>query len=387
MQVILASSVGTLIEWYDFYIFGSLALVLASQFYPQGNETLAVLSTLAVAGLVAGATLAAVAGEASWRMLTVDYATIYSAYRSTGSPAAALAHLAGHFGLLLPGFALVGAAVALFDPDLRAMAVLLVAQAILIVSSFHRTQDMGWQHAYLLLPALLVFACVAVTRAAASLRSGVARLALLATYVGALGLGFLAMLEPAVGSRTRFLEPAVSGLVYGPLQRTDLDERGRLVAELDRLGRERPGARVYVLSSSTVLNDEILRLAGLSRPDWPDLRSMVLRTSHVDLRDGFPAELARADYVVVTEPVGIHLRPGDQRVVVEPAIRLREGRGIGRAFSPRDGHFALDGGVEARILERVTAIRGEDLEELAESIAAGHPGSSFKAPAPATDTP
>jgi hypothetical protein len=28
-QVIAASSVGTMIEWYDFYIFGSLAAVIA----------------------------------------------------------------------------------------------------------------------------------------------------------------------------------------------------------------------------------------------------------------------------------------------------------------------------------------------------------------------
>src|SRR5687767_10571035 len=41
--VIGASGVGTMIEWYDFYIFGSLALVLASQFFPSGNQTLAVL--------------------------------------------------------------------------------------------------------------------------------------------------------------------------------------------------------------------------------------------------------------------------------------------------------------------------------------------------------
>jgi MFS family permease len=45
--VIGASGVGTMIEWYDFYIFGSLALVLASQFYPSENQTLGVLSTLA----------------------------------------------------------------------------------------------------------------------------------------------------------------------------------------------------------------------------------------------------------------------------------------------------------------------------------------------------
>jgi MFS family permease len=46
-KVIGASSLGTLIEWYDFYIFGSLATVLASQFFPKGNPTAALLSTLA----------------------------------------------------------------------------------------------------------------------------------------------------------------------------------------------------------------------------------------------------------------------------------------------------------------------------------------------------
>jgi MFS family permease len=46
-KVIFASSAGTLIEWYDFYIFGSLATILATQFFPKGNPTLALLSTLA----------------------------------------------------------------------------------------------------------------------------------------------------------------------------------------------------------------------------------------------------------------------------------------------------------------------------------------------------
>jgi MFS family permease len=45
--VITASSVGTLIEWYDFYIFGSLATILSHQFFPQENPTAAFLATLA----------------------------------------------------------------------------------------------------------------------------------------------------------------------------------------------------------------------------------------------------------------------------------------------------------------------------------------------------
>ena len=46
-KVITASSVGTLIEWYDFYIFGSLATIISEKFFPTGNPTTAFLATLA----------------------------------------------------------------------------------------------------------------------------------------------------------------------------------------------------------------------------------------------------------------------------------------------------------------------------------------------------
>ena len=46
-QVILASSAGTLIEWYDFYIFGSLSAIIAEKFFPPSNPQLAYIATLA----------------------------------------------------------------------------------------------------------------------------------------------------------------------------------------------------------------------------------------------------------------------------------------------------------------------------------------------------
>ena len=46
--VIGASSVGTLIEWYDFYIFGMLATIISQQFFPADAGTAALLSTLAI---------------------------------------------------------------------------------------------------------------------------------------------------------------------------------------------------------------------------------------------------------------------------------------------------------------------------------------------------
>src|SRR5215467_9641749 len=45
---ILAASVGNIIEWYDFYIFGSLAAVLSVKFFEKSNPVAALLSTIAL---------------------------------------------------------------------------------------------------------------------------------------------------------------------------------------------------------------------------------------------------------------------------------------------------------------------------------------------------
>src|SRR5436189_6296853 len=47
-RVIVAASVGSIIEWYDFYIFGSLAAVLSVKFFEQSHPVAALLSTIAL---------------------------------------------------------------------------------------------------------------------------------------------------------------------------------------------------------------------------------------------------------------------------------------------------------------------------------------------------
>jgi len=48
--VILASSLGTLFEWYDFYLYGTLAVFFGNLFFPPGNERAALLASLATFG-------------------------------------------------------------------------------------------------------------------------------------------------------------------------------------------------------------------------------------------------------------------------------------------------------------------------------------------------
>jgi MFS family permease len=47
-RVIAASSAGTTIEWYDFYIFASLFALLGEKFFPPGNEVLSILGVFAL---------------------------------------------------------------------------------------------------------------------------------------------------------------------------------------------------------------------------------------------------------------------------------------------------------------------------------------------------
>src|SRR5690349_24302821 len=46
-KVIFASSLGTVFEWYDFYLYAALAPFFAAVFFPPGNATAALLSAFA----------------------------------------------------------------------------------------------------------------------------------------------------------------------------------------------------------------------------------------------------------------------------------------------------------------------------------------------------
>ena len=48
--VIFASSLGTVFEWYDFYLYGTLAVFFGAKFFPSGNDTATMLANLAVFG-------------------------------------------------------------------------------------------------------------------------------------------------------------------------------------------------------------------------------------------------------------------------------------------------------------------------------------------------
>ena len=48
--VITASALGTIFEWYDFFVYGILAALIGKLFFPSDNPTAATLASLAIFG-------------------------------------------------------------------------------------------------------------------------------------------------------------------------------------------------------------------------------------------------------------------------------------------------------------------------------------------------
>jgi hypothetical protein len=363
-------------RWYAFWGIGLLvALAIETAWRARRRDALvAEWTRLGVLAAAAAVAFFVATGAHGVAMLRTDYRDLHTAYRSVAPLRTAGERLLLYVG---PGWlacAAAGAALALRSPATRPVARLLLLQSAAIVLLFTRTQNFASHHLYLLLPQLQLFAAVAVARLA-DLRVAGAR----GVAIGAMALFVaVAFAHAVVPGVPRLLGPASTlfgAATYPPPRRDDLDEVARLVTTLDELTRARHD-RVYVLSSSTVLNDDLLRNAHLALPSLPELGDRIVATAHVDRRDGFPWALAQARYVVVTEPVGFHLDPEDQRVVGVPAREIVAGSTIGRSFARLPLSFALDGGTTAYVYARSRELPQDEIDALLGSLRAAYPGNA-----------
>jgi hypothetical protein len=236
---------------------------------------------------------------------------------------------------------------------------LLLVQSAVIFVLFARTQDFGYQHYYLLLPAILICAAICLTWLAARRK----RIALSAIFV-LLVVNFVSAFAPGELWDRRLAGLLLTGIRHPPWNRNDIPEMQRMLQVLKRTLTD-PADRVYVLASSRLLNSNVLGLAYLSLGKDYDVSDRVLPTHDVDLNNGFPTPLLSASHVLVAEPIQYHLRPEDQRVVGIPASLILSGSGIGTAFERLPVEFKLDGDVKVYLYRKVAPLAESDVSALA----------------------
>jgi len=370
----VAAALALLVLLRRWYAYGVLALLLAlaaEQVLRQGlgaRARVPLATGLRRVALLAGGALLVVvlvSGARALAMIGTDYRQIYAACRGSSPLVDAARALPRDFGWLRIALAAIGAVIVLRHPATRPLGRLLLVQTLLVVVLFGRTQGFAAHHEYLVLPQLAALGAVAVATLAGVRAAGrVVAPALLVL----LAIDFAVQLVPGVQASLGPAALAFGRVAHPPVVRADLDEVGRLVRTVDALTRA-GHERVYVLSSSQLLNEEVLANAHLVDPSLPDLRDRILPVSHVDARDGFPWALAQAGVVVTSEPTGYHLRPADQRVIGVPADALRAGRGLGAAFVRRPETFALEDGSVVLLYGRLRDPAPAEIEELRRALA------------------
>lgn len=329
-----------------------------------------------VVGLTAAATIAVLAAPVMAMRLRPGYADRFASYGATDTFTMHVQSAVAEYGLATLVLALTGAAWLLSRRETRRPGVVIVLQLTLTWIVMTRLQHHGHQHWYLYGAGLALLLGLPIARLLAAPRP-LGRRALAAGCIVVLGTGlWLAMYAPRVEAAADALGPVVSARRVRPLVRTDLGEAARLLYRLDRLTDSSPGY-IYVVASSAVVSDQILAFANLSlgadfsSPRW------ILQAAHVDLRDGFPALLLEADWVVVARPVQTHLAPDLQQVVVIPAECFLQHRGLARAFEPMPDSFELEGGVMVEIFRRTRPINPEEVADLSERLRARYPDRPY----------
>jgi hypothetical protein len=303
--------------------------------------------------------------------ISVKFYDSFQAYKfGMSSPSLFLRALSDH-GWITCAFAAMGAAWAAREPLLRGFVALSLLQSFLALIHFSSVQVVApHQQTLFTLFLVLLQSFFAWFLWASKWKTGV-KWALTGFFTLNLLVNFMQPLFPRASLELKWGRLWAEAR-HPPQKRGDLDEIQRLIRYLGSLPST--SGSIYVLASSTALNSGTFQNAGhyLGFAD-NGLCSRIYSTFDLDLRDGFPWPLFRADYVLVAEPIQCMLPENHQLVVSAPAAQMLSGQGIGRAFRRLPEGFQFDGGITVRVFQRVGKIRLEDIRALNRIFLAGHP--------------
>jgi hypothetical protein len=277
-----------------------------------------------------------------------------------------------YFGWTVLVFGAIGLMLLIFRTGTRAFGLFLLGQFFVIIFTFSRTQDFGIQHYYLLFPALAFGIAATVICLWSGLRSRFWQSTTIGLIFAALLVSSATALMPEAAGLSSSIYKFTPQARYYPLVRTDLGVIDRLLDRLDELPNSNQ-ADVYLLTSSRLLNASILHVACRTSVNRRSVCDRILRTNHVDKRDGLPRQFLDAAYVVVASPIQYHLRPEDQRVIGVFARELIQGTGIGRSFQRLPDEFTLEGGVTVSILKKDRPLEQADLDAIADEFQGYYP--------------
>jgi hypothetical protein len=214
-------------------------------------------------------------------------------------------------------------------------------------------RQVGWQYRLHYAPVVVVGIALLIWSGAERLKAPVTRSAFVAVIVALLMVNLAAGFLGLHAIRLTKAQGAF-GEVCGPLYREDYDEVMRLVDYLRMQAAD--NSLIYVIDSSLILNDDLLRKAEIMAYGTGGTKLQVALSPHADSRDFLPLEvILQANFVVTSDPfrpeLG-HLSP-PQKVVSAGAKAVLGDWPTARDFERMPETFSLGPGVTFSVLRRV----------------------------------
>lgn len=286
-----------------------------------------------------------------YRSVFVSYGEAYSAYAAASFGASMKEYFSfiGASGLLCAVVLPIG--LLLVYPKARESLIVPLAHIAVSFLLFGFVQQMDVHHYYILALQMMFLCGLSLSLLAHTGSSH--------KIVSLAGIGLATLL--AVNFAACFFPlpqtPLFTQERYHPRVRGDISVIRQMADELQQLSQD--GGSIYVLASSEILNDDIIRQASL--PDQMNYPYALEKSNHVDLRDGFPMQFFTSSIVLVASPAQYHLRPQDQQVIGVLAEEMsRESSPIRKRFVFYKS-YPLDGGVKADLYLKQSEFDQDDI--------------------------
>lgn len=296
------------------------------------------------------------------KVLEAQYSDLYSAY-DLGLMSDFL-FFARFFGIVSLALFLLSAIVNLARKEDRPKMVLGIVQCVVCFAAFVQVQSHGQQHLLMYLPALALLAVTALSRAPQYLSALLAMS--MAVYC------FFPKIQPTIVTDINTVDMFPSFHFYGP-ERYDTAELLRLSDFIDGLSAEEP-ATATLLAASFTLNTETLTnlRASLNLPE-NKVKTTIQYHGSVDKRDPFNWNTVNSDYLIVGDPVQVHLGEDNQAVLAVLANHILNGTGPGKAYRQLPDAFHLANGVTVRIYKLERPWRVKEYHEVADPLVRMYP--------------
>lgn len=299
--------------------------------------------------------------------LTTDYGDLYAAY-ALGFKSDALL-FCRYFGYLVLAAALLwGLYRAMVQKEVRGDVLLALTQLAACFLLLTRVQSHGQQHTLLYLPCLALLLAPQGEEPPWMDRVAWA-LGAVCTLVT-----LLPRPQPASIAAIQVPDPLPGFSCWGP-RRSDVDQLLALSDHLDKLAAQGDGGySAAVCASSLLLNSETLTnlRPSLNLPD-PAQGMRYIYVNSVDKRDPFTWAMLDADYLVVGDPVQVHLGEENQQLIALVAHAVLEGTGLGAAYARLPPAYTLQDGSKIYVYQRTRSVTDEERAWISAQLTARYP--------------